>query len=108
MAKVNIAGLDKAELFAALYNHAKPMGMGMLHYNPTIITKDEAEKMMKAGDDSSRMFPGMRSGRALYFDYVLGRPMKIDISGDETDSWGYNRDQGENAVERIVEALRSK
>jgi hypothetical protein len=108
MSTVNIAGLDKAELFAALYNHAKPLGMGFLHYDPTPLTKEAAQSLMEAGDDSSRMFPGMRSGRSLYFDYVKGRPLKIDLSGDEMDTYLYNRDQGNDAAERIVAELRAK
>lgn len=107
MSKVNIAGLDKVELFAALYNHAKPLGMGMLHYDPTPLTKEAAEKLMGLGDDSSRMFPGM-GRRAMYFDYVKGRPLKIDLSGDELETALYNRDQGDGAAERIVAELRSK
>jgi hypothetical protein len=105
MAKVNIAGLDKAELFAALYNHAKPLGMGMLHYDPTPLTKESAQKLMDAGDDSARMFPGLGK-TALKFDYVKGRPLKIDLSGDEMETWLYNRDQGDGAAEKIVAKLR--
>lgn len=107
MSKVNIEGLDKAELFAALYNNAKPLGMGMLRYNPTPLTKESAAELMGLGDDSARMFPGFKKP-SLYFDYVNGRPMKINLEGDETDSWGYNRDQGEGEVERIVAELRGR
>lgn len=107
MSKVDISGLDKAELFAALYNHAKPLGMGFLHYDPTVMTKEAAIKMMGAGDDSSRMFPGI-GGRPMYFDYVKGRPLKIDLSGDTLDTYLYNRDQGDNAAEKIVEKLRGQ
>ena len=108
MSKINIAGLDKAELFAALYNHAKPLGMGFLHYDPTPLNKEEAEKLMARGDDSSAMFPGFAGRRALYFDYVKGRPLKIDLSGDEMDTHLYNRDQGDGAAEKIVASLRAK
>ncbi len=108
MSKINIAGLDKAELFAALYNHAKPLGMGLLHYDPTPLTKESAQKMMEGGDDVSRMFPGVRAGRSLYFDYVKGRPLKIDLSGDEMETSLYNRDQGDGAAERIVAELRAR
>lgn len=107
MSKINISGIDKAELFAALYNHAKPLGMGFLHYDPTPLTKEAAQSLMEAGDDSSRMFPGM-GRRSLYFDYVKGRPLKIDLSGDEMDTYLYNRDQGDGAAERIVSELRAK
>jgi len=107
MAKIDIAGLDKAELFAALYNHAKPLGMGFMQYDPSPLTKEAAQKLMEAGDDSSRMFPGFAK-KGLYFDYVKGRPMKIDLSGDEMETHLYNRDQGDNAAEKIVARLRGK
>lgn len=106
MSKINIAGIDKAELFAALYNHAKPLGMGMLHYDPTPLTKESAQELMGQGDDTKRMFGMSRGG--LYFDYVKGRPLKINLEGDEMDTWLYNRDQGDGAAERIVAELRAK
>lgn len=108
MSKVNIAGLDKAELFAALYNHAKPLGMGRLHYDPTPLTKESAEKLMGLGDDATRMFPGITRGSSLYFDYVKGRPLKINLEGDELETSLYNRDQGDGAAERIIAELRAK
>ena len=106
MAAVNIVGLDKAEVFAALYNHAKPLGMGMLHYDPELLTKESAQALMEKGDDSARIF-GSLSRRPLYFDYVKGRPLKIDLSGDELDTFLYDRDQGEGAGERIINQLRN-
>lgn len=93
MAKVNIAGVDKAELFAALYNNSKPVGMGIIHYDPTPLTKESAQQLMNAGDDTKRMFPGF-GGKNLYFDYVKGRPLKVDLSEDEMDTFLYNRDHG--------------
>lgn len=108
MSKVNIAGLDKAELFAALYNHAVPLGMGRLQYDPTPLTKEAAEKLMGLGDDATRMFPGISRGPSLYFDYVKGRPLKINLEGDELETSLYNRDQGDGAAERIVAELRAK
>lgn len=107
MAKVSIAGLDKAELFAALYNHAQPLGMGFMQYDPTVLTKEVAQKMMEGGDDSARMFSGIGSRRVLYFDYVKGRPLKIDLSGDELETSLYNRDQGKDAAEKIIAKLRA-
>lgn len=107
MSKVNIAGLDKVELFAALYNHAQPLGMGFMQYDPTPLTREEAEKLMARGDDATAMFSLGSRGR-LYFDYVKGRPLKIDLTGDEMDTYLYNRDQGDGAAEAVVAALRNK
>lgn len=41
------------------------------------------------------------------FDYLNGRVMKIDLSGDSFDSWLFNRDNGEGAAEMAIQSLRS-
>lgn len=89
--KINIEGMDKAEVFAALYNGARPQGLGFLHYDATPLTANEARN---------------KYGVEGYHDYVSGRVMKVDLRGNEFDSWGYNRDNGDNAAEKIVNALR--
>jgi hypothetical protein len=104
---VSIKGIDKAALLAALYNHSRPMGMGIMQARRGDMTIEEARQQIDIGDDSKRMF-GSRAGRDLYFDYVWGRPLKIDISGDELRTALYNRDNGQGAAERIVEKLRSE
>lgn len=43
---ISIAGLDKAAVLAALYNAARPQGLGFLQYDPTPMTKDEAQKIL--------------------------------------------------------------
>jgi hypothetical protein len=88
---VDIKGLDKATILAALYNHAKPLGLGMLHYTPEDMTIEKAQKLL----DSSQ----------TYFDYVQGRVMKVDLSSDELHTSLYNRDNGECAAEQIISAL---
>lgn len=106
MAKISIEGIDKAELLAALYNNAAPMDMGFLQARFGQMTRDDALKLMETGDDTARMFPG--SGRPMYFDYVYGRPLKVNLSGEEFDTALYDRDWGKGSAERIVESLRTK
>src|SRR3990172_3014512 len=89
--KISIAGLDKADVLAALYNTARPQGMGFLHYTPDPMTKEEAAELLKSG---------------TYFDYVKGRVLKVNLAGDEVDPWGYNRDNGETAAELVIAVLR--
>ena len=89
---MNIAGLSKASVLAALYNASRPQGMGFLHYNPAPMTEAQAQEILDGG--------------ATYFDYLSGRVMKINLAKDEVDTWGYNRDNGTNAAENAVEALR--
>ena len=105
MAKISIKGIDKAELLAALYNHASPMGMGFLQARAGEMTKEQATELLGKGDDLSRMFP-VNGRRQLYFDYVYGRPLKVDLTGDELETSLYDRDWGKGAAEKIVEGLR--
>ena len=103
--KINIAGLDKAAVLAALYNASKPLGFGMLNFVPGDMSIAEANQIINGGDDLTQMFgkdsvAGSRPN--LYFDYVNGRVMKSDLSGDEFDTWGYDRDNGEGAAEKAL------
>ena len=104
---MDISGLDKTAVLAALYNRAKPQGMGFLHYDPTPMTVEQAQQILGGGDDATVEFGDfVHDGNLLYFDYLKGRVMKVDLSGDEVDTWGYNRDNGENAAELVIVELR--
>lgn len=92
MSDIDIKGLDKAELLAALYNGAKPQGFGFLQATPDAMTKAEAQQYIDRG--------------AMDFDYLKGRVMKIDISGDTMEAWLYDRDNGDGAAQKAVDALR--
>ena len=88
MSNINIAGLDKARVFAELFNDARPQGMGFIHFVPGDITAEQAAPVIASGQ--------------TYFDYVQGRVMKVDLSGDEFDPWLYDRDNGPGAAARAV------
>jgi len=104
MANVSIKDLDKSAILAALYNAAVPMGMGYLHYQPNDMTIEQAKAIINKGDDKTRMF-GLPA--SLTFDYVMGRPLKIDITGDELDTSLYDRDQGDGKGEQVINQLRN-
>lgn len=78
--KIDIAGLNKADVLAALFNSFRPQGAGFLN----VLTSD------------------------LYFDYVLGRVLKVDLSGDSFDPRLYDRDNGEGAALRTINALKQE
>ena len=80
----------KPEVLAALYNASSPQGLGYLQYDKANMTIEEAAELLKSQTS---------------FDYLKGRVMKIDFSGDEADTWGYNRDNGEGAAERVVAGI---
>jgi len=90
--KISLEGLDKAEVFAALYNGARAQGLGYLHYKATPMTPEQARNRFK--------------NHFGFFDYVDGRVMKVDLSGNEFNPWLYDRDNGQGAAERIINTLR--
>lgn len=85
---MDISQLDKAAVLAALYNHARPQGMGFLHFDLTPMTIEEARQIIASGQ--------------TYFDYVKGRVMKVDLSKDFLDTRLYDRDNGPGAAENAI------
>jgi hypothetical protein len=92
MSKITLSGLNKADVLAALYNAAKPQGMGFLHYDPKPMTREEAEGLLTQTTD---------------FDYLKGRVMKVNLEGDELESWLYDRDNGQGTAEQAIAELRT-
>ena len=88
---IDLKGLDKALVLAALYNGARPQGAGFFHYDPTPMSVETAAATLE---------------QSTYFDYLNGRVMKVDLSGDELDPWGYDRDNGEGTARTIIDTLR--
>jgi hypothetical protein len=93
MEDVNIKGLDKAEVLAALHNGTQCLGMGRLHNIGTCSVE-------QAREDIKQM------GLRLQFDYYHGRPLKVDISGDTFDPWLYDRDAGKGTAQRVIATLK--
>ncbi|MBI2462654.1 MAG: hypothetical protein HYV65_00180 [Candidatus Spechtbacteria bacterium] len=92
MSQISLQGLNKGNVLAALYNASRPQGMGFLQYDPKPMTLEEAEYLLQRMTD---------------FDYIKGRVMKVDLSGDVLDTWGYDRGNGDGAAEQAISELRS-
>jgi len=90
MSEISLIGLDKAEVLAALYNASKSQGLGSRHHDPKPITSKEAEVVLK---------------QTTNFDYLQGRVMKVDLSGDTFDPWLYDRDNGQGAAEKAIAVI---
>lgn len=108
---MDISGIDKAALLAALYNNSKPFGMGFLHYDPTPMTVEEARGILADWPAGSVVDYGPSghlgsTAKNLYFDYFRGRVLKVELSGDDLNTRLYNRDLGEGVAERIIQSLR--
>ena len=102
---IDISGLDKAEVLAALHGASKAQGMGFLHDRGSLSVEECREIIGDAGTSGTETF---FADDRLYFDYLRGRVMKVDISGDEIDPRLYDRDLGDGAAERAIAALRQK
>lgn len=87
---IDLTKHDKGEVLAALYNNSRPQGMGFLHSDDVPLTKNEAWDLLD---------------QSTYFDYLKGRVMKIDLSGDELNPALYDRDNGEGAAERAISTI---
>ncbi len=93
MENVDISGVNKKKLLKKLYERAQPQGRGFLHFQENDELSDaDAEKLLQRG----------------YIDYLRGRVMKIDITGDSVSTRLYNRDNGNNAAEEVIEEVRRK
>jgi hypothetical protein len=90
---IDIKGKSKADVLAALYNASKPQGMGILHFNPTPWSEQDAQTFLDAN---------WTPGTPLRFDYLKGRVMKVRLDGDEFNPAMYDRDNGEGAAERAL------
>lgn len=89
---IDIRGLNKAEVLKALYDHSHVQGMGFLQAVPAgFVTVRRCQSLLK---------------EQTYFDYLYGRVLKVDLSGDEFDERLYDRDCGEGAAKRAVDSLR--
>lgn len=93
---VNITGLDKVVVLAALHNETSALGMGRMHDVGRDMNIDEARSIIDRNVNHN-------GDRDLYFDYVAGRPLKVDLTGDEFDPRLYDRDAGPGAAQRAID-----
>lgn len=88
---MNIQGLDKAEVLAALFNASHQQGMGVWDdRGHSDMTVEKAREALQVTD---------------YFDYLYGRVMKIGLNSDDVETRLYNRDNGQGAAERAIAHL---
>ena len=95
MTEIDISGLPKAQVLAALYNASAPQGMGVLQAanGPQVMDIQTAEEITR---------------QYLEFDYLFGRPLKVDLSGLSFDPFLFDRDNGGNGTaHKIIELLRT-
>ena len=85
---MDISNLSKPKVLAALFNAAKPLGLGFMHYKPEhFMDEVEAAALLE---------------KQTFFDYHEGRLMKVELDTDVLRTSGYNRDNGENSAENAI------
>ena len=47
---IDISNKNKADVLAAVYNNAKPIGMGIIHYDPTPMTREQSQYILDNSD----------------------------------------------------------
>ena len=88
---VNIKGMSKAKVLKALYDHSHLQGLGFLQAVPNgTVTVEHCKELIK---------------QTTYFDYLYGKVLKVDLSGDEFDERLYDRDCGEGAAQRAIDSI---
>ena len=76
------------------------------------MTRKDALKALDTGDDPTRIFgdmptiPARENSSRIYFDYLYGRCLKVDIGGDEMKADLFDRDHGQGALAGVIESLR--
>jgi len=90
---VDIAGLSKGVVLAALFNAAGSHGRGLIHARPGDLSPEDAQEIYEDAGPS--------------FDYLFGRPLKINLAGDALDARLYDRDNGEGTAEAAISLLRN-
>lgn len=93
---INIRNLSKAQILKTLVDHASGIGVNPIAAGLAIklplMTLEAAQTEI--------------DHNGLTFDYVMGKPIKVDISGDEFDPWLYDRDNGQGMAQRAISELQ--
>jgi len=105
---IDIAGLDKAAVLAALFNASAPQGFGFLQAanGPQVMTVEYAQQMIDLAPAPE--IRGMTDERNFEYDYVLGRPIKSNLSGDTFSPLGFDRNNGgPGSARAVIDRLRA-
>jgi hypothetical protein len=93
MKMVDISKVTKEQALAALYNASHPQGIGFINFVPGNMDTSEAKNIIE------------ESGDNLYFDYLKGRVLKVDLSGNEFDPWLFDRDNFDGAAQKAISSI---
>ncbi len=99
MTEATMTPLAKAaRTITGLYNHARPLGLGILHFVPGKMSPKDALTLAREGAEDSQ--------QRIYMDYVRGRVIKVVVNcvtGEVVQGERlYDRDNGDGEFARAV------
>jgi hypothetical protein len=87
---IDISHFSKAEVLVALFNYSHQQGLGFLDESGARpLTLPEAQEIIDQR---------LQGNLGLYFDYLRGRVLKVDLSQDYFNPVLYDRDNGSGAA----------
>lgn len=92
--RIDIRGIEKVALLAALYNAARPGASDVFNTRTAPMTGSEAQDIIN------------RTKGPLCFSHVKGRALMVNITGDALDAAKYDEKNGKNAAKEVVARLR--
>lgn len=81
----------KRKVLIALYDGSKVQGMGIFQAKSGSLSEAEAKSLLE---------------EQTYFDYLHGKVMKVDLSGNELDPRLYDRDNGQGKAAQLIKAIK--
>lgn len=100
MALVDIKGLDKAAVLVVLWYNSRMQGKSSSGYKGE-LTLRRAKELIE-----QHRHTYLKGEERIYFNYLNGKVIKIDLAPDVIDTCLYDRDNGEGAGENAIEKLR--
>ena len=87
---IDISKKDKAAVLKALYDFSKPIGLGILSFQSDKMDIKTARRLVSS---------------STKYDYIGGRVIKVDISGNSFDPWLYDRDNGDGRAKEAIDTV---
>jgi hypothetical protein len=91
--EIDISGLDKKKLLKKLWENSKPAALFAMSGMPSPSISDSEIDEVFADDN-------------CYADYLCGRVIKTSFKTDKLNPWGYDRDNGPGAMQKVINSMR--
>ncbi len=106
---IDTSGIETWRIVQALYNRAKPLGLGYLQFEPGGLSDDDAKAFVKDAEDRWNALPEERrkgDNHYGYIDYMRGRVVKTNPFSNPIDPRLFDRDNGQGACAEAIDKLR--